>query len=340
MPKNGRKPAQFPVRKFFGQLPPNNCFPCNNSYLCVIIYQTLAAVMVPNGFTHILTRTVDELSDSQSFKELFHQQREGERLPSLQVLNEIIDLIRSILFPGYYGNSSINRQTIKYHIGVDMEKLFHLLAKQIYAGLCFSHEEACEEEEKSRCVQAEKMAARFIERLPLLRKTLATDVEAMYNGDPAAESFGEVIFCYPAIKAITNYRIAHELLGLGAQLIPRIITEMAHSETGIDINPGARIGTHFAIDHGTGVVIGATTVIGNNVKIYQGVTLGAKSFPIDEQGNIMRGIPRHPIIEDDVIIYSNASILGRITIGKGAVIGGNIWITEDVPPGGRILQKK
>ena len=166
------------------------------------------------------------------------------------------------------------------------------------------------------------------------------DVEAAYNGDPAAESYGEVIFCYPAIKAISNYRIAHELLELGVPLIPRIITEMAHSETGIDIHPAAKIGSHFTIDHGTGVVIGATSIIGNNVKLYQGVTLGAKSFPLDADGKPIKGIPRHPILEDNVIVYSNATILGRITIGRDATVGGNIWVTENVPAGARIVQTK
>lgn len=161
---------------------------------------------------------------------------------------------------------------------------------------------------------------------------LATDIEAAYNGDPAAESKGEIISCYPVIKALVNYRIAHELVKLGVPLIPRIITEMAHSETGIDIHPAAQIGHHFTIDHGTGVVIGATCIIGNNVKLYQGVTLGAKSFPLDADGNPIKGIPRHPILEDDVIVYSNATILGRVTIGKGCVVGANIWVTEDMRP--------
>ena len=173
-----------------------------------------------------------------------------------------------------------------------------------------------------------------------MRRVLATDVAAAYNGDPAAHSFGEVISCYPAIRAISNYRIAHELLRLGVPLIPRIITEMAHSETGIDIHPGAVIGSHFTIDHGTGVVIGETCIIGNNVKLYQGVTLGAKSFPLDADGKPIKGIPRHPILEDNVIVYSNATILGRITIGQGATVGGNIWVTENVPPGARIVQTK
>ena len=184
------------------------------------------------------------------------------------------------------------------------------------------------------------MATQFISKLPEIRRILATDVEAAYYGDPAATCFGEIISCYPAIRAISNYRIAHELLLLGVPLIPRILTEMAHSETGIDIHPGAQIGHHFTIDHGTGVVIGATCIIGNHVKLYQGVTLGAKSFPLDEEGNPIKGIPRHPILEDDVIVYSNATILGRVTIGKGATIGGNIWLTEDVPAGARIVQHK
>ena len=188
--------------------------------------------------------------------------------------------------------------------------------------------------------EAVKIAAEFLKSLPELRKILTTDVIAAYNGDPAAESYGEVIFCYPAIRAISNHRIAHQLLKLGVPLIPRMISEMAHSETGIDIHPAATIGSYFTIDHGTGVVIGATAIIGNNVKIYQGVTLGAKSFPLDENGNPIKGIPRHPIIKDNVIIYSNASILGRITIGEGATIGGNIWVTEDVPAGARVMQSK
>ena len=287
-----------------------------------------------------MTQAVDELSESESYKGLFHQHKDGEPLPSARALCEVIELARSILFPGYYGNSTVNSRTIKYHIGVNIEKIFDLLCEQILAGLCFrndeehsTHMEVCREE-------AANLAAQFISRLPGLRQVLATDVEAAYNGDPAAESFGEVIFCYPAIKAISLYRIAHELLTLSVPLIPRIITEMAHSETGIDIHPAAKIGSHFTIDHGTGVVIGATSIIGNNVKLYQGVTLGAKSFPLESDGKPIKGIPRHPILEDDVIVYSNATILGRITIGSGATVGGNIWVTGDVPKGARIVQTK
>ena len=292
------------------------------------------------NFTHILTQAVDELSDSESYKGLFHQHRDGDPLPSASALHDIIELARSILFPGYFGNSTVNSRTIKYHIGVGVEKLFELLIEQITAGLCFCEDEDCRQCYESKRDTATKLAADFIARLPEMRRILATDVEAAYTGDPAAESYGEVICCYPAIRAISNYRIAHELLALGVPLIPRIITEMAHSETGIDIHPSAQIGSHFTIDHGTGVVIGATTIIGKGVKLYQGVTLGAKSFPLDENGNPIKGIIRHPIIEDNVIIYSNATILGRIVIGQGATIGGNIWVTEDVPAGGRVVQQR
>lgn len=298
--------------------------------------------MSPINFTHILNQTVDALSETSSYQGLFHQHKDGDPLPSAKALQEAIELARSILFPGYYGNSTVNSRTLKYHIGVATEQLFNLLVEQIQAGLCFGCSEEEEDEARQLAIREEavRLAARLISRLPELRSTLATDVEAAYNGDPAATDFGEVISCYPVIKALTNYRIAHELLLLEVPLIPRIITEMAHSETGIDIHPGAVIGHHFTIDHGTGVVIGATAIIGNNVKLYQGVTLGAKSFPLDENGNPIKGIARHPILEDDVIVYSNATILGRITIGRGATIGGNIWVTEDVPAGARIVQRK
>ncbi|WP_195600434.1 serine O-acetyltransferase EpsC [Bacteroides salyersiae] len=296
--------------------------------------------MSPLNFTHILTQAVDELSESESYKGLFHQHKDGEPLPSARVLCEIIELSRSILFPGYFGNSTINSRTINYHIGVNIEKLFGLLSEQILAGLCFGKNEECGTCNELQREEAARLAAKFISKLPHMRCILATDVEAAYNGDPAAQSFGEVIFCYPAIRAISNYRIAHELLELGVPLIPRIITEMAHSETGIDIHPGAQIGSYFTIDHGTGVVIGATSIIGQNVKLYQGVTLGAKSFPLDADGKPIKGIPRHPILEDNVIVYSNATILGRITIGKNATVGGNIWVTEDVPAGAKIVQTK
>ena len=292
-------------------------------------------------YTDVLTNAVDKLSDSESLKGLFHQYREGEPLPSSKKLVKMVELARAILFPGYFGNPTVNNQTIGYHIGVNVEELFGLLKEQIQAGLCFGAENPTGIVTNSATKSnAADLAAQFIAALPEIRKILATDVEAAYCGDPAATCYGEIICCYPVIRAVTNYRIAHQLYELGVPLIPRIITEMAHSEVGIDIHPGAKIGHHFTIDHGTGVVIGATCIIGNNVKLYQGVTLGAKSFPLDENGNPIKGIPRHPILEDDVIVYSNSTILGRITIGKGATIGGNIWVTESVPAGAKIVQRK
>lgn len=296
--------------------------------------------MSPLNFTHILTKAIKELSEDESYKRLYHQHVDGNPLPSAKALQDIIELSRAILFPGYYGNSTVNSRTITYHIGVNVEHLFDLLTEQILAGLCFGTDDECSYCTEDQREEAARLAADFISKLPHMREVLATDVEAAYNGDPAAKSFGEVIFCYPAIRAITNYRIAHELLMLGVPLIPRIITEMAHSETGIDIHPGAVIGNFFTIDHGTGVVIGETCIIGNNVKLYQGVTLGAKSFPLDECGRPIKGNARHPILEDNVIIYSNATILGRITIGEDATVGGNIWVTEDVPAKARIVQTK
>ena len=292
------------------------------------------------NFTHLLAQTVTELSEDSSLKGLFHEHQDGDPLPSGKVLHEIIELCRAILFPGFYGKSTVNHHTITYHIGVNIERLYNLLTEQIHAGLCFDAKETGDCACDTKREKAIDLAGQFISRLPDLREVLDTDVEAAYNGDPAAESYGEIISCYPIIKALSNYRIAHELLLLGLPLIPRIITEMAHSETGIDIHPAARIGHHFTIDHGTGVVIGATCIIGNHVKLYQGVTLGAKSFPLDDDGHPIKGIPRHPILEDDVIVYSNATILGRITVGRGATVGGNIWVTEDVPAGARLVQKK
>ncbi|MDD5826078.1 MAG: serine acetyltransferase [Prevotellaceae bacterium] len=290
-------------------------------------------------FTLTLTTAVDRLSDEMSLKGLFHQHQDGNPLPSGKVLEEIIDLSRSIIFPGYFGRSNINKHTIRYHLGMAVEKLSKLLEDQILAGLCFSCPKSGKGENTACKLKAKEMAFRLIERLPEIRRVLATDVEAAFNGDPAAENFGEIISCYPVIKALTNYRIAHELHLIGVPLIPRIISEMAHSETGIDIHPAASIGNHFTIDHGTGVVIGATCIIGNNVKLYQGVTLGAKSFPCDENGNPIKGIPRHPILEDGVIVYSNATILGRITIGRGSVVGANIWVTEDLEPNSKVYKR-
>ena len=294
--------------------------------------------MIPPKMTLTLTETIDRLADPQSLQGLFHQHRDGNPLPSSKRLEEIINLSRSILFPGYFGKSQVNIDTIQYQIGVNVEKLHRLLSEQILAGLCFS----CGETKNIHCneckTEAERITTQLIAKFPELRRILGTDVTAAFNGDTAAKSTAEIISCYPVIKTLTNYRIAHELFVMGVPLIPRMMMEMAHSETGIDIHPGATIGSYFTIDHGTGVVIGETCVIGNNVKLYQGVTLGAKSFPLDEEGNPIKGIPRHPIIEDNVVIYANATVLGRITIGDHCVVGANTWVLQDMKPGEAIYK--
>ncbi|MBQ4380224.1 MAG: serine acetyltransferase [Bacteroidaceae bacterium] len=298
-------------------------------------------------FTETMNAVVEKLVEPQSCKDLLREYNEGAPLPSGKALEEIIELARSIFFPGYYGNPTVNAGTLRYHLGVNIERLYTLLIEQIQAGLSFAdyrNVSAYAAYNKQTIYKelhrmATTRAEAFIGKLPEIRRVLATDVKAAYDGDPAAKSFGEIISCYPIIKVLTIYRMAHELWSLDVPLIPRMLTELAHSETGVDIHPGAQIGEYFTIDHGTGVVIGETCIIGNNVKLYQGVTLGAKSFPLDADGNPIKGILRHPILEDDIIVYSNASILGRITIGKGAVIGGNVCITQDVEAGTTITQK-
>ena len=283
----------------------------------------------------IITSSVEKLASINSLAKMFDQDSEVFRMPSEKILAEIIDIVRDIIFPYHYGDTPVYADTLKYYIGVRVDRPSRLIREQIQIGLEYECNKC-----KNACEEADRITERFIDTLPKLREILTTDVIAAYNGDPAAKNHGEIISCYPVIKALTNYRMAHELLLLGVPLIPRMLTEMAHSETGIDIHPGAQIGEYFTIDHGTGVVIGETCIIGKNVKLYQGVTLGARSFPLDESGNPIKGIPRHPILEDDVIVYSNATILGRITIGKGAVVGGNIWVTQDVPAGTSITQKR
>ena len=296
--------------------------------------------MTSHEFDSKLTQTIKSLSDPETYDVVCHEHRLGEPLPSIANLQKIIDMIREILFPGYFGNTSLRPNTIRHYMGVYVDELYELLSKEILAGMCFECQDENVDKVEKHTVKASKIALQFIEYLPEIRRKLVGDVKATYLNDPAARNLGEVIFCYPAIRAITNYRMAHKLLELEVPLIPRFIAEMAHSETGIDIHPRAEIGENFTIDHGTGVVIGSTAIIGNNVKIYQGVTLGAKSFPLDENGNPIKGIPRHPIVEDDVVIYSGATILGRITIGKGSVIGGNVWVTRNLPANSKVVQSR
>ncbi|HPS29772.1 MAG TPA: serine acetyltransferase [bacterium] len=282
---------------------------------------------------------VGQLCCPGSFGPVVNLHSRSAAMPSRDDLGTIMELLRAIVFPGFFMESDINAANISFYTGAKLDKVFVMIKEQIRRGMCFE----CQGNSGRECVDcdvlAEEKAFKFIEDLPEIRRLLALDVEAAYEGDPAAINPGETIFCYPGIRMLTSYRIAHSLYKIGVPLIPRIITEMAHSETGIDIHPEARIGEKFFMDHGTGIVIGGTTIIGKNVKLYQGVTLGAKSFPKDDKGNPVKGIPRHPIVEDNVVIYSNATILGRITIGKGAVIGGNTLVMNDVPAGSRVVNR-
>ena len=280
---------------------------------------------------NILAEVVDCLCDSEHGM-LSWKGKGGRLLPSRDRVTEAAEALRSVLFPGYFGVSELTESNMRFHVGATLDRILLVLLEQIKRGLCFEcdhHGLECPE-----CLnRAKRITTEFVQRLPRIQHTLATDVHAAYFGDPAAKSTDETIFCYPGILAVTYYRLAHELYCLEVPLIPRMVTETAHSLTGIDLHPGAKIGEEFFIDHGTGVVIGETCVIGQRVRIYQGVTLGAKSFPLDDKGNPIKGIPRHPVVEDDVVIYSGATILGRVTIGRESVIGANVWITRDVSPG-------
>ena len=256
-------------------------------------------------------------------------------LPSRDAVVACVEGIRQVLFPGYFADADLHDQSLHYYVGATLDRVLHELEEQVTRAVAFAerHDFAtCD-----HCRKAAEQATReLLRRLPEVQRKLGTDVDGAFEGDPALKIKEEAIFSYPGVFAVTEQRIAHELHVLGVPLIPRIITEHAHSVTGIDIHPGAAIGEKFFIDHGTGIVIGETCRIGSNVRIYQGVTLGAKSFPLDEKGNPIKGIDRHPIVEDDVVIYAGATILGRIVIGRGSSVGGNVWLTHGVPPGSRI----
>ena len=291
--------------------------------------------MKQENVNEVLRRNVAILSKHTDDEQRMMPAATQTLLPSVEDVEQIVSLIKSIIFTDYFHKRQPDEQLRAYQIGVSMEELYQLLRRQIARGLQFC--EDCSEEDVLST--GDRLALDFIDSLPEIKRLLYTDVQAMFDNDPAAETFGEVIFCYPVVNTMTHYRVAHRLHEMQVPVIPRIITEQAHSKTGIDIHPGAQIGEYFSIDHGTGVVIGETSIIGNHVTLYQGVTLGAKSFKYDEQGNMLN-VPRHPIIEDHVTIYSNASVLGRITIGHDSTIGGNIWLTHSVPPYSRILQSK
>lgn len=253
---------------------------------------------------------------------------QGELPSRLEVL-AAIEAIRSAFFPGYFERAPASARAF---VREKVEFASQTLTEEVRRALSFSSGGGYVNG------RAGEVVRQFVSRLPAVRRLSASDVDAAFAGDPALRNKDEAILCYPGLLAVTSQRLAHELYALEVPLLPRMITEAAHSKSGIDIHPGAQIGEAFFIDHGTGVVIGETARIGNRVRLYQGVTLGAKSFPLDAQGRPVKGADRHPIVEDDVVIYAEATILGRVTIGRGSIIGGNVWLTHSVPPGSRITQ--
>lgn len=261
---------------------------------------------------------------------------ERRPLPSRKSLAHVVNAIVAALFPDHFGPADFGPRGVDDYVRETLDRALAVLVEEVQRELRWAARDGAANAEVDR--RAADLVSRFAAALPALRSLMESDVIAAYHGDPAARSIDEVVICYPGVRASIYHRLAHEMGELGAPLIARVIAEMAHASTGVDIHPGAIIGSAFFIDHGTGVVIGETAVIGARVRLYQAVTLGAKRFELDERGALVKGIPRHPIVEDDVVIYAGATILGRITIGRGSVIGGNVWLTRSVPPGSHITQ--
>jgi serine O-acetyltransferase len=265
-------------------------------------------------------------------------------VPSFSELKRLMQLLRVLFFPGFFkireSAGEPGTRLSREETAFVLYEVFRILAGQISAGVRFFSRSEADAPTPERAAEFAAAAANeFMRRLPEVHDLLDGDVLAAYEGDPAAKSKAETVFCYPSIYAMTNHRVAHELYRLSVPVIPRVLSEMAHARTGIDIHPGTSIGKEFFIDHGTGVVIGETSIIGDRCKLYQGVTLGALSFPKNAEGGLIKGLPRHPILEPGVTVYSGATILGRVTIGAGSIIGGNVWITNDIPPGSKVVQQ-
>jgi serine O-acetyltransferase len=300
--------------------------------------QCKTGISIARRFREEIPPIVDELVSSCNREDCFDHIG-PEPIPSREAIVDILQRASRILYPGYFIPARVDEVNAGYYFGQEVTDLFEALSEQIMLAIrhdCVRHDLPCSDCEE----RGQKAAIDFLHGMPNLRRLLATDIMAAHEGDPAAQSFDEIIFSYPGLYAITVYRIAHQLRHQEIPLIPRIMTEHAHSKTGIDIHPGAHIGERFFIDHGTGVVIGETAVIGKRVRIYQGVTLGALSLGREEI-NDLRNQKRHPTIEDDVVIYANATVLGGNTvIGTRSVIGGNVWITESVPPDTEVFLKK
>lgn len=284
-----------------------------------------------------LQTVVKQLRESREVTHKVRHHGEVRELPSREALIGILDNLLAALFPTHYGQANLTDETIDYYVGNTLGATLTVLAEQVRRGLLFTSVES-NPDELDLAGKAATLTRAFISELPALRGLLTTDLQAAFHGDPAATSIAEVLLCYPGTIAVIYYRLAHSLLTHGAPFMARMISDIAHSLTGIDIHPGAQIGGSFFIDHGTGVVIGETAIIGKGVRLYQAVTLGAKRFPVDDAGALVKGRDRHPIVEDDVVIYAGATVLGRVTIGRGSTIGGNVWLTYSVPPGSNVSQ--
>ncbi len=301
---------------------------------------------VSQGDAHAwgLAQVVAELRRSREETHKIRHRGRVREIPSREAIATILEGLSAALFPTHYGQTDLSDESIDYFVGNTLNATLNALVGQVRRALLFVSRQgiAAQDEERDTedrlHAQAVDITRRFAAELKPIRDLLVSDLQAAYQGDPAATSMSEILLCYPGMTAIIYHRFAHALYRLGTPFLARLISRIAHSSTGIDIHPGAQIGSHFFIDHGTGVVIGETAVIGNHVRLYQAVTLGAKRFPADENGVLIKGNARHPIVEDEVVIYAGATILGRIVIGKGSTIGGNVWLTQSVPPDSNVTQ--
>jgi len=290
----------------------------------------------PAGRDWDISSIVDRLRESREVTHSVRFHGRVRELPSRAALIEIVKNLYAALFPTHYGRHDLTDESIDFFVGSTLNDALLSLSEQIRRGLQF----APDRDADSEALRADAILATraFAHELPEIRNVLVTDLAAAFSGDPAATSVSEILLCYRGVNAIIHHRLAHALYLLGVPVVPRLIADIAHEATGVDIHPGARIGGSFFIDHGTGVVIGETAIVGEHVRLYQAVTLGAKRFPADVTGALIKGEPRHPIIEDHVVIYAGATVLGRITVGRNSSIGGNVWLTRSVPPGSNITQ--
>lgn len=307
--------------------------------MSVVAIRRVEAALPTFDLTHVVAGLADQRQRWRSAQKRSTEPG-GRELPAREALAQILQGLRGVLFPMRLGPADLRQESENFYVGHTLDSVLHALLLQVRLELRHAQRLSAETNTPDLEARAIRIVRDFSQILPDIRALLDSDVIAAFEGDPAAQSVDEVLLCYPGILAMIHHRLAHQLYVLGVPLLARIVAELAHGQTGIDIHPGAQIGAGLFIDHGTGVVIGETAVLGQRVRIYQAVTLGAKSFPTDENGHPLKGQPRHPILEDDVVIYAGATVLGRVTIGRGATIGGNVWVTHDVPAGAHITQAR